>query len=416
MTRLAVRYPAACGGVLHCLKKRIGIIGGGILGLAVAYRIQERDPSIEVVLFEKEDGPGKHQSCHNSGVLHCGLYYKPGSLKANLAVEGIRSMVGFCREHKIDHELCGKVVVASDEREKKILEALAQRGSQNGLIGLKFLGSSELKCREPHVNATASLLVPEEGIVDYPAVMATIASLIEARGGKIFYNSPVIAVHTQADETLIIQTPRHEIAVDQLICCAGLQSDRVYRSLTGEHPPLKIIPFRGEYRKLLPEASELVNHLVYPVPDPLYPFLGVHFTRLVHGGREVGPNAVLALKREGYRISDFSPYDAVDALSYPGFIRFLSKNFRFTLGEFQSSLSKEHFLAKAKKLIPEIKQEHLADGTAGVRAQAVARDGTLVMDFVIKSVGRQIHVLNAPSPGATASFAIARHIVQEYVF
>jgi len=398
------------------LKKRIGIIGAGILGLGVAYRIQERYPSAEVRVFEKEGGPGRHQSSHNSGVLHCGLYYQPGSLKARLAVEGIRSMIDFCRQHDIPHEVCGKVVVASDAREVKFLENLAGRGAANGLKGLKYLGAAELKRREPYVRASSSLLVPEEGIVDYPAVMIALAEIIQQKGGLLLYDSPVGGVRTHPGRgTVVVETPQSETEVDLLVCCAGLHSDRLYRSCTSQRPPLRIVPFRGEYRMLKPEADRMVNHLVYPVPDPLYPFLGVHFTRLVHGGREVGPNAVLAFKREGYSGRDFSLPDTIDAVTYKGFLRFLARNFRFTAGEFTSSFSEKVFLAKARKMIPEITQGQLVSGTAGVRAQAVAADGTLVMDFSIIRHGSQIHVLNAPSPGATASLAIAAHIVEEYV-
>ena len=378
--------------------------------------MQERYPFAEIFLFEKEAGPGKHQSSHNSGVLHCGLYYQPGSLKAKLAVEGIRSMIDFCRQNNISHELCGKVVIATDEREQRFLENLAYRGATNGLKGLKFLTSTELKQREPHVKASSSLLVPEEGIVDYPAVMDTLSSLIQQKGGFLFYNCKVMAVkESSRSGSVVVETPEREIAVDLLVCCAGLQSDRLYKSFTGEISPLKIIPFRGEYQMLKPNAEGLVNHLIYPVPDPAYPFLGVHFTRLVHGGREVGPNAVLALKREGYNGLDFSFYDTFDSLTYPGFLRFVSNNLLFTKGEISSSLFKKVFLAKAQKMIPDITLEQLVPGTAGVRAQAVAGNGTLVMDFRIIKHGSQVHVLNAPSPGATASLAIAGYIIDEYV-
>lgn len=368
------------------------------------------------MVFEKEPGPGRHQSSHNSGVLHCGLYYQPGSLKARLAVDGIRSMIGFCRQHDIPHEVCGKVVVASDERERRFLEDLAGRGAANGLQGLAFLDQAALRRREPFVRAAASLLVPEEGIVDYQAVMNTLATLIMNRGGSIFYGSRVTGQRSaHGAEGAVVATLHEEYPVDLMVCCAGLHADRLYRQCTGLRPPLRIVPFRGEYRMLRPEAEKMVNHLVYPVPDPQYPFLGVHFTRLVHGGREIGPNAVLALKREGYRKSDISLPDTIDALAYPGFLRFVSKNLRFTAGEFASSLSDQAFLGKARKMIPEISLDQLVPGTAGVRAQAVAPDGSLVMDFRILRHGSQIHVLNAPSPGATASLAIAAHIVDHYI-
>ena len=397
------------------MNKRIGIVGAGILGLAIAWKLQECCPDDVVMVFEKEAGPGSHQSSHNSGVLHCGLYYQPGSLKARLAVEGIRSMIDFCRQHDLPHDVCGKVVVASDDRERRFLEDLAGRGAANGLKGLAFLSQSELRRREPYVWASDALLVPEEGIVDYQAVMDTLATLIRQRGGEIFFDSRVSGLKPQpAGGGVVLITNRNEVPLDLLVCCAGLYSDRLYNKCTGLIPPLRIIPFRGEYRMLRPGAERMVNHLVYPVPDPAYPFLGVHFTRLVHGGREVGPNAVLALRREGYRKSSFSLQDTADSLGYPGFRRFVSKNLRFTAGEIASSVSEKVFLAKARKMIPDLTLDQLVPGTTGVRAQGLAADGSLVMDFRIMRHGRQIHVLNAPSPGATASLAIASHIVAEY--
>jgi L-2-hydroxyglutarate oxidase len=398
------------------LKRRIGVIGAGILGLAVAYRLQQKYPAAEVVVFEKENGPGKHQSSHNSGVLHCGLYYQPGSLKARLAVEGIRSMIGFCQFYDIPHEVCGKVVVATDDRECGFLDNLAARGSANGLAGLRYLDHAELRKREPFVKAAAALLVPEEGIVDYLAVMQVLERLVRENGGEFFYNSAVTAVNERLSEgSLTVATSRSETCVDLLVACAGLHADRVFDICTGERSPLKIVPFRGEYSMLAPEAEGMVNHLVYPVPDPDYPFLGVHFTRLVHGGREVGPNAVLAFRREGYNNRDFSLYDTLDSLTYPGLLRFILRNAQFTSGEIRSSFSRKAFLAKARKLIPALSLKQLTPGTSGVRAQALDTRGALVMDFAIRKHGRQVHVLNAPSPGATASLAIAGYIVDEYV-
>ena len=398
------------------MKRRIGVIGAGILGLAVAYRIQQKHPAAEVIVFEKEDGPGRHQSSHNSGVLHCGLYYQQGSLKARLAVEGIRSMIGFCRNYGIPHEVCGKVVVATDERERVFLDHLAARGAANGLSGLRYLDQSALRKREPFVKAAAALLVPEEGIVDYQVVMQVLENLVRENGGEFLYSSAVTAVKERlSGGELTVATSQGETSVDMLVACAGLHADRVFGIGAGEQSPLKIVPFRGEYCMLSPEAEKMVNHLVYPVPDPDYPFLGVHFTRLVRGGREVGPNAVLALRREGYRKRDFSLYDAMDALTYPGLLRFLLRNARFAYGEIRSSFSRQVFLAKARKLIPDLSLNHLTPGTSGVRAQALDAGGSLVMDFAIRKHGRQVHVLNAPSPGATASLAIAAYIVDEYV-
>jgi (S)-2-hydroxyglutarate dehydrogenase len=398
------------------LKKRIGIVGAGILGLAMASKLQERFPDAVVTVFEKEPAPGRHQSGNNSGVLHCGLYYQPGSLKAKLAVEGIRMMIDFCRQHDIPHEVCGKVVVATDDRERGFLEDLAGRGAANGLRGLAYLDAQALRRREPNVRASAALLVPEEGIVDYHAVMQTLVSRIRNRGGEVCCDSKVTGVaSTKSGELVLDIGGARESTLDLLVCCAGLHSDRLYSSCTGLTPPLKIVPFRGEYQLLRPEAEGMVNHLVYPVPDPLYPFLGVHFTRLVHGGREVGPNAVLALKREGYRKGSFSLPDAYDSLTYRGFHRFISKHLRFVAGEVGSSVFGKAFLDKARKMVPDLTLDQLVPGTAGVRAQALADDGSLIMDFRIMRQGSQIHVLNAPSPGATASLAIAAHIVDTYI-
>ena len=397
------------------MKKKTGIIGAGILGLAVAYKICEAEPDAEVYLFEKENSPGKHQSSHNSGVLHCGLPYKPGSLKAHLAVSGIREMVAFCRENRIDHEQCGKVVVAPSDRQETFLDELAKRGEANGLKGLKFLTGTELRKREPYVRATAALLVPEEGIVDYGGVIKGLVARILDRGGKIVYSSRVDGIACKEGREYIVTADKREFIVDRLVNCAGLHADRVYQSCTEKVRPLRIVPFRGEYLRLKPEARYLVNHLVYPVPDPAFPFLGVHFTRMIDGGREVGPNAVLAFKREGYTWREFSMKDTLDTITGPGFRRFLKRNVRFTVNELMSSLFKSSFLGKAKELIPDITADQLAPGQSGIRAQAIEDNGLLAMDFRIIREGSQVHVLNAPSPGATASLSIADHIVENYL-
>lgn len=396
------------------MAKRVAIVGGGIVGLATAYKLQVLRPDTKVVVFEKEGAVGQHQSGRNSGVLHCGLYYQPGSLKAHLAVEGIRQMTAFCQDHAVNHDLCGKIVTASNEREARLLDNLAERGKQNGLKGLKFLSQSELKAREPFVRSVKSLLVPQEGIVDYKAVMSTLSDLIKSRGGEIVFNAHVKQIIEIGSE-INISADSYNGTFDLLISCSGLHSDRVYQALTGSKRPLRIVPFRGEYMMLKEEASQLVNHLIYPVPDPDFPFLGVHFTRLINGKREVGPNAVFAFKREGYTNSEFSLKDTVESLTYKGFLNFLFSNFRFSLGEFRSSLFQEEFIKKAQKLIPDINSSHLIKGTAGVRAQAMDDSGKLLMDFNIVRYKNQIHVLNAPSPGATASLSIADHIIKEYV-
>jgi (S)-2-hydroxyglutarate dehydrogenase len=395
--------------------RSIGVIGGGIVGLATAYKLQKQYPNVKISLFEKEMQLGKHQSGRNSGVLHCGLYYEPGSLKAKLAVSGIKQMTSFCREHEIPHEICGKVVVASDTREEGFLNNLHTRGKANGLSELKYLTQSELAVREPYVRAQKALLVPEEGIVDYKVVMEKLSALIKKEGGNIFLGTEINAVEEKENEVVIKDRNKQSWAFDLLVNCAGLYSDKVYSKFTGEKRPLRIVPFRGEYMMLKPEAEKLVNHLIYPVPDPEYPFLGIHFTRMMNGKKEVGPNAVFAFKREGYTNKDFSFKETLDAVTYRGFGNFIFKNFAFSMGELQSSLFVKAFLKKARKLVPDITENDFEKGSAGVRAQAMDVKGKLIMDFNVIRKGRQVHVLNAPSPGATASLAIADYIIEEYV-
>ncbi len=397
------------------MKKRIAVVGGGLIGLATAYKLLLKYPGIQLDLFEKEAHLGKHQSGRNSGVLHCGLYYQPGSLKAKLAVEGIREMTAFCQTHGIEHEICGKVVVASNQQQNETLRGLAKRGEANGLTGLKFLSDAELKHREPMVHATEALLVPEEGIVDYKAVMNKLVALIEERGGAVYLNSPIWQVSESKQNEVLVSTAAGTKAYNRLVSCTGLHSDRTFSKYTGKNGPLRIVPFRGEYLSFKPEFEHMVNHLVYPVPDVKYPFLGVHFTRMVSGEREVGPNAVLAFKREGYSNKDFNLKDTLESVTYVGFLNFLRKNFGFAMGEFASSLLISSFIAKAKIMIPEVEASMLVKGTAGVRAQAMSAEGTLLMDFNIEREGNQIHVLNAPSPGATSSLAIASYIIDSYL-
>jgi L-2-hydroxyglutarate oxidase len=396
--------------------REIAIVGGGILGLAIAYELSKSKSKLNISVFEKEQKVGLHQSGNNSGVLHCGLYYQPKSLKAKLAVEGIRSMVDFCIKNEISHEVCGKIVVASDNREVSLLENLAERGKKNGLKGLQYLEGLELQKREPHVRAKRALLVPEEGIVDYKQVMSKFADQIVEKGGVIHLGSRVINSFKTKNNKILLRTEKFEKEFDIIINCAGLFSDRNYKNLTDKKSPVKIIPFRGEYMHIADQYRDIVNHLIYPVPDPVYPFLGVHFTRMTSGAREVGPNAVLALSREGYKITDFSLIDTFDSLTYKGFINFMVKNFSFAMGEFSSSLSTKSFVSKAKKLIPDVEDYMFKKGgTAGVRAQAMSPNGDLIMDFNIVQEENQIHILNAPSPGATASISIARYIIETYI-
>jgi (S)-2-hydroxyglutarate dehydrogenase len=385
------------------------IVGGGIIGLATAYKLLEAQPGRRVIVLEKEATVAQHQSGHNSGVLHAGLYYMPGSLKARLAVDGIRQMKTFCQLYSVPHEICGKLVVATTEQELPRLEELMRRGIANGLSGLRMLPPAEAREREPHVRCMAAVLVPEEGIADYIAVCDTLVDRIVESGGVVRTGTAVEAIASHADGWTI-ETRRGEVRGSYLINCAGLQCDRVAR-MAGETLDLRIVPFRGEYFKLRPERRSLVNHLIYPVPDPAFPFLGVHFTRMIGGDVEAGPNAVLALAREGYHALTVNVRDAADALLFPGLWRFLRRYPTMIGYELRRSLSRRLFCASLQRLIPELQLDDLVPGSAGVRAQALASDGTLVQDFVIHQTSRSLHLLNAPSPGATAALAIADVLV-----
>ncbi len=396
--------------------KRVAIIGGGILGLAIGYKLTSKKNKYKVEILEKENKLGKHQSGNNSGVLHCGLYYEPGSLKAKLAVEGIREMVQFSQNYGVSHDICGKIVVATNNYEEKFLQNLANRGKKNGLKGLKFLSKKELSLREPNVIATKALLVPEEGIIDYNHVVNELSKRINSRDGEIVLACEVLSSKKLNDNQVTLITNKFEKNYDLVISCSGLYSDRVFSKLIHKKSPLQIIPFRGEYMHVKKEYMDIVNHLVYPVPDPKFPFLGIHFTRLINGGREVGPNAVLALKREGYSNKDFSLNDTIEILKYKGLRNFILKNFGFTINEFVSSFSTKAFIKKAKKLIPSSERFMFEKGgTSGVRAQAISKNGELLMDFKIVREDNQIHILNAPSPGATASLSIAKYIISKYI-
>ena len=393
--------------------KKIAIIGGGIVGLALAYKLSK--VGVFVHVFEKEDKVGLHQSGRNSGVLHCGLYYQSGSLKAKLSVNGIREMTAFCETHSIPHDVCGKVVIANSQNEVNALNQLAKQGKENGLNGLNYLSQRELKIREPFVKAEKALLVPQEGIVDYNAVMQKMVGLIKENNGKISYNTHVKSVNELSSNKISLYSNNDKQVFDYLISCAGLWSDKTYTNLTYKKALLRIVPFRGEYWKFKQEYEDHINHLVYPVPDNRFPFLGVHFTRKINGTREVGPNAVLALKREGYAHSSFDFKEAYESITYPGLWRFVKKNLSFSINEFKSSLFIKKFINKAQKLIPDVNASMFELSPSGVRAQAISLDGKLQMDFKIVRQGRQVHVLNAPSPGATASLAIATHIIKNYL-
>jgi L-2-hydroxyglutarate oxidase len=385
------------------------VIGGGIVGLATAHELTKRVPGLTLAVLEAEDRLAAHQSGHNSGVIHSGLYYKPNSLKARYCTEGREAMYRFCREHGIAHERCGKVVVATRNEELPALEELKRRGQANGLEGIRLLDSAELRDHEPHVAGISGLLVPETGIADYPAVVRRLAELTCAAGSEVRLNTRVLGCVRQQGQ-LTLTTNQGEVHSRFLINCAGLQSDRIAQRCD-VRPEVQITPFRGEYYQLVPERRHLVRNLIYPVPDPRFPFLGVHFTRMVHGEVEAGPNAVLALKREGYRHRDVSVRDIGQMIRYPGFWKMVKRYWKTGMGELYRSLSKQAFLRALQRLLPELRSEDIQPAGAGVRAQALARDGSLVDDFRILSAPQMVHVLNAPSPAATASLRIAEAIV-----
>ena len=393
---------------------KVAIIGGGIVGLATAHQLLERHPSVKVLLLEKESGPGRHQTGHNSGVLHCGLYYKPGSTKARLAVEGLRRMTAFCEQHGVPYELCGKTVVATEAEEIPRLHALMERGKANGVQGLQLLSAEQIREYEPHAAGLEGIRVPQEGIVDYGSVCTEMVKEIGARGGELRFSSEVTRAKKAAAWTIEAKgdAGNGEYEADFLINCAGLQCDRVGR-IAGSGDRAKIVPFRGEYYKLRPERQHLVKNLIYPVPDPSFPFLGVHFTRQIAGGVECGPNAVLAFKREGYRHTDFSLRDTLETMTYPGFWRFFVRYPRMCWEEFKRSYSKKLFCRSLRRLVPELTMEDLAEGGAGVRAQALSPEGELMQDFYFVQRAGALHVLNAPSPAATASLAIADAILDQ---
>ncbi len=387
----------------------VAVIGGGIVGLATALALTAQSRCLLVVL-EAEGSIAVHQSGRNSGVIHSGLYYRPGSLKARLCVDGRKLLTRFCQEHNVAYERCGKLVIAVDEREVGALRELHRRGMANGLHDVRWLDGKELRQFEPHANGVAGLFVPDTGIVDFKSVANAYADVLRDRGHVIRTASRVRRIE-RSGNGLLVETARGVLRCRQLINCAGLQSDRVAR-MCGLDPEVRIIPFRGEYYELAGERRGLVRNMIYPVPDPDLPFLGVHFTRMLCGRVIVGPNAVLAFKREGYRRRDFSLKDMLDCLSYPGFRRLIRQRWRMGLAETWRSLSKRTYARAARRLVPEVRSHDLIRCDAGVRAQAVEPDGRLVDDFRIVQAERMIHVLNAPSPAATSSLAIGRYIAK----
>lgn len=385
------------------------IIGGGIVGLATALKTKELNPNLEIAILEKEKELALHQTGNNSGVIHSGLYYKPGSLKAENCIRGYRYMTNFCRSNNIPFEICGKIIVATHTGELAGLENLFNRGLANGLDKIRKLSREELTAIEPHVAGIAGLYVPYTGIVDYKEVSRKMAEIFEKKyGGKIFTDNKVTGIST--DKSGVRVTSIKETCTARIfVNTAGLFSDQI-AELSGVRPGLRIIPFRGEYYKLKHEKEFLVRNLIYPVPDPAFPFLGVHFTRMMKGGVEAGPNAVFAFKREGYRKSDISFSDLWDSISWPGFQKVMLRYTRMGVGEYYRSFSRIAFTKALQRLIPEIRKEDLISGGSGIRAQACDRNGNLLDDFVFLETDWGINVLNAPSPAATASLAIGETI------
>ncbi|MFI6521684.1 L-2-hydroxyglutarate oxidase [Spirillospora sp. NPDC050679] len=388
---------------------RIGVVGAGILGLAVARRLAEVRPDARVTVLDKEDRVAAHQTGHNSGVAHAGLYYAPGSLKATLCRRGIGLLKEYCQDRGLPYLECGKVVVARGLAELEPLLEIERRATANGVPGLRRLRGGELREIEPHAAGVAALHSPTTAIVDFPAVARSYADDVRAAGGEVRLGFEVVRLRRAGDRVVVVG-PDEELVFDRLVVCAGLQSDRVAR-LAGDAPEPAIVPFRGEYYRLRPERADLVRGLIYPVPDPRYPFLGVHFTRRIDGGVDVGPNAVLALAREGYRRADVRLGDVWETVRLPGFRRMARRHWRTGAGEVYGSLVKAAFAARARSFVPELATRDLVPAPAGVRAQAVDPDGSLVDDFRIGRLGPVVTVRNAPSPAATSSLAIAEYVV-----
>ena len=386
------------------------IIGGGIVGLATALEITRRFPKLGLAVLEKEDHIAAHQSGHNSGVIHSGIYYRPGSLKARLCVEGAAAMIEFCKQYGIPHQVCGKLIVATCGEEVVRLEQLLERGRQNGVPNIRLIDGPQVRDLEPHCAGIRGLHVPSAAITDYSAVCGKFAELIHNRGGKLLTNSRVTGLRRNGGD-VVLETTNGVFSAGYVINCAGLHSDEISR-ISGEKLEVTIVPFRGEYYSLAAERTGLVRGMIYPVPDPELPFLRVHFTRRVHGGVDAGPNAVLALSREGYSRSSVSPRDLMQMFTFPGFWRMVSKNWRTGTREMRRSFSKQAFLKALQRLVPELQASDLRPGGSGVRAQAVDRDGSLVDDFLFVRSNNMLHVCNVPSPAATASLPIGRVIAR----
>jgi L-2-hydroxyglutarate oxidase len=388
----------------------VAIIGGGIVGLATAYRLQERFPGKTVVVLEKEREVAQHQTGHNSGVLHSGIYYKPGSLRATNCRDGKRAMQEFCDKENIPNQLCGKVIVAINNDEIPRLDKIYERGLANG-VTCQMIDGDRLREIEPHAAGIRAIHVPEAGIIDYRQVCERLALRITEAGGEIKTSAKVTGMYRR-EGRMLIQSTAGELEARLIVNCAGLFSDRV-AWLSGQRPDAQIVPFRGEYFELKPSMHHLCRGLIYPVPDPDFPFLGVHFTRMIHGGVECGPNAVFAFKREGYYKTSFNLMDTLESLTYPGFIRMAMRHWRMGFHELWRSFNKGAFVTALQRLVPEVRSEHLVSAPAGVRAQALSRDGNLVDDFLIVENDLVINVCNAPSPAATASLNVGKLVVDK---
>lgn len=389
----------------------VAIIGAGIIGLAVGLQLTRKHPNLKVVVLEKERDIACHQTGHNSGVLHSGIYYRPGSLKARLCVEGRAAMVEFCKEHDIPFELCGKIIVATNESEIPGLKELLRRGTANGVSGLRELGAGDIREIEPYASGIRGIHVPLTGITDFKLVSSKFSELIQRNGGEVLTGYGIHKIHRKADE-VILETATGTVSASYVINCAGLQSDSI-ATIAGAKPGLRIIPFRGEYYEVAPAKRHLVKGLIYPVADPRFPFLGVHFSRRIHGGVEAGPNAVLSFKREGYSPMSFNIADMLTTASFPGFWKMAIRNWKSGIGEMYRSWNKRAFARSLQRLIPDLKEDDLQSRGSGVRAQAVDSTGKLLDDFYFFYQDRILHVCNVPSPAATASLVIGREIVMK---
>lgn len=392
------------------MKYDVAVVGAGIVGLATALQIQKLRPGISVLVIEKEKSVASHQTGNNSGVIHSGIYYKPGSLKAKNCLQGYRMLLEFCDEHAIPYELCGKIIVATSEKELPALENIYNRGVENGLQGLEYIDAEEIRKAEPHAKGVRGIRVPQTGIVNYRTVAEKYAEVITRQGGQLLLNTKLTGVRIR-DGLNILNTDKGILEADVLVNCAGLYCDKVAAFTIGD-PGIRIIPFRGEYYSIKPSRRNLVKNLIYPVPDPNFPFLGVHFTRRIDGQIEAGPNAVLAFKREGYKKHQINLPELLESLTWPGFIRVMMKYWKTGLGEIRRSISKRAFTKALQVLLPEVRVSDLEAGGAGVRAQACSRDGGLIDDFLIKETKGQVHVLNAPSPAATSSLSIGLKVAE----